>query len=425
MERIINRSMSTFLHQHGLISSSQHGFRPNHSTASNLLESVSDLYLNLDKRSPTDVIYFDFSKAFDSVSHPKLLTKLRAYGLTGPLLGWLTSFLTDRHQYIAFDGATSDLFPVTSGVPQGSVLGPSLFLIFINDICDIQLALDVIFKLFADDLKVYALCDSHCNSRALIDTLSLIEEWSAKWQLPLAIDKCSSVHFGKRPTIPTTPVNHNYLLFSAPLASSSTIKDLGVLFDNQLKFDAHIASVVHKALTRSKLILRCFYSRNRSLLVKAYITYVRPLLEYCSVVWAPHFNYLSDKVESVQRFYTKRIPGLRNLSYQQRLLILELRPLHFRRIVYDLSVCYKIVHGLLDSSLAHLITPKHFLSTRGHNLRLQPLPFRSDFAKFSFPARAIRFWNALPVEIVNAPSTLSFTIRLNSLPSDFFDCHLK
>ena len=380
-----------------------------------MLESVTDWFLSLDTHHSIDAIYFDFRKAFDSVSHSKLLIKLRAYGISGLLLNWLTSFLSDRTQFVAVDGALSDISRVTSGVPQGSVLGPTLFLVFINDICDIKYGLDVVFKLFADDLKIYSICDGFCHSSDLVAALSRIEAWSILWQLPLASEKCQIVHFGRHLNCIAAPPPTNYFLFQSPIMSVLPVKDLGILIDDQLKFDSHISSIVNKALTRSRLIFRCFSSGNRALLLKAYITYVRPILEYGNVVWSPRFGYLIDRIESVQRYFTKRIPGLWSLPYATRLSMLGLQTLAFRRSISDLIICYKIVHGLIDTPLVEYFQRKQILLTRGHDLRLTIPSFNMDIAKYSFPVRTIRLWNSLPSEVVHASSISSFARGLNSL----------
>ena len=164
MERIINLELLNYLSQHGLISKYQHGFLCKHSTCSNLLESVHDWCVALNNKYTTDIIYVDFQKAFDSVSHQKLIIKLEGYGVHGDLLEWLKAFLSNRTQAVNISGCVSDIAHVISGVPQGSVLGPTLFLLFINDIEGILFGTSVNMKLFADDMKLYSsfthpLCD--------------------------------------------------------------------------------------------------------------------------------------------------------------------------------------------------------------------------------------------------------------------------
>ena len=151
-------------------------------------------------------------------------------------------------------------------------------------------------------------------------------------------------------------------------------------------------------------------------MLKAYITYVRPLLEYCNVVWSPRVGYLSDKVEGVQRFFTKRIPGCWYLPYSSRLSLLGLPTLESRRSISDLVICYRIVYGIYDSPITSLFHRKLSLRTRGHDLRLQELAFNKDIAKYSFPHRTIRLRNSLPDGTVHAPSTASFIHRVSNLP---------
>jgi hypothetical protein len=236
----------------------------------------------------------------------------------------------------------SNASKVTSGVPQGSVLGPVLFLIFINDICDLFTNLNVKCKLFADDLKLYANRSKASLASELSIALERIEVWCQEWQLNLAIDKCSVLLLGPRPDGMSRV---DYKLYNESLNYCQSIKDLGVVIDCRLSFNEHISIIARKALIRCKLILKCFCSRNVDLLVKAFITYVRPLLEFGSSVWSPHHQYLISKLEKVQRFFTKRIPGMWNLSYEQRLASLKLHSLEIRRKLSDLSLCYKLVNG--------------------------------------------------------------------------------
>ena len=156
MERVINIELIDYLTKKGLISKCQHGFLRKHSTYSNLHESVNDWSLSPKNCTTTDIIFIDLKKAFDSVSYQKLLSKIESYGIQGDLLEWLKAFLTDRTQTVKIRNRISSNISITSGVPQGSVLGPLLFLLHINDITDIAVGLDVNLKLFADDAKLYS-----------------------------------------------------------------------------------------------------------------------------------------------------------------------------------------------------------------------------------------------------------------------------
>ena len=215
------------------------------------------------------------------------------------------------------------------------MLGSILFLLFINDICDVFIDLNVKCKLFADDLKLYA---KRANADSAADDLSLalkrIELWCDEWQLHLAIDKCFVLQL--RPWHSCTPPP-NYKLYDKSLKICDSVKDLGVTIDFRLNFAEHISNITRKALIRCRLIIKSFHSKNSDLLIKAFVTYVRPLLEYASSIWSPHHQNLITKVEKVQRFFTKRVRGMWNLSYEQRLSTLKLQSLQKRRTVSDLS----------------------------------------------------------------------------------------
>jgi hypothetical protein len=414
MERILNENLLNYLLTNKLITKQQHGFICSKSTSTNLLECVYDWSLNMQNHAGTDIIYFDFKKAFDSVSHPKLLTKLRAYGISGLLLAWINDFLQNRSQFVALRNYQSEPIPVISGVPQGSVLGPTLFLLYINDVGAIFQNLAVTCKLYADDIKLYS-CYTTTDCEYIQDLSDAIERlfnWSRTWQLHLATNKCFMCEVKNSKIYPNT---HVYMMDNHCLSCVDSVRDLGVIIDNRLKFDKHISLITRKALLRSRLILKCFNSRDRSLLVKAYCTYVRPLLEYCNVVWSPHHQYLIDKIEGVQRFFTKRLDGLRNVPYCIRLALLQLESLEYRRLVCDLVFCYKVQHKLVDTELCNALTRSIYTTTRGHPFKLQKIPCSCDATKYFFTNRLHDLWNELPDSVVAAESANSFKQRLHNL----------
>jgi hypothetical protein len=199
----------------------------------------------------------------------------------------------------------------------------------------------------------------------------------------------------------------------------SVVKDLGVTIDKNLRFDNHISLVVHKSLQRGNLILKCFQSRDRNLLMKAFKVYVRSLLEYATPVWSPHFMYVIWKIEHVQRSFTKRLFGLKNLTYIDRSKQLEIDTLEHRRLIYDLCTCFKIIHGYNDTCLdMHLERRPN--NTRGHNFRLFKQLCRTDMLRFFFCNRMCTVWNSLPLDVVNAPSVSSFKKRVAKFNLDRF-----
>lgn len=208
-------------------------------------------------------------------------------------------------------------------------------------------------KLFADDIKLYTAYNTAFTHNQLVIATNRLICWANTCQLILAAEKCTvnRIHSDRCKPVwgSDTPV---YKINNSILNFTDNIRDLGIIIDHGLKFEKHISSTVHKAHVRAKLILKCFNSRDRSLLVKGFCTYVRPLVEYCTPVWNPHYNYLINKIESVQRHFTKRVNGLKNVPYNDRLKSLGLQSLERRRLNFDLILVYKILHGLTDTELS-------------------------------------------------------------------------
>jgi ribonuclease P/MRP protein subunit RPP40 len=410
MESIINNSIVHYLRSNELINDSQHGFLRKRSTCTNLLDSIHDWAVALNYKHSVDVIYIDFRKAFDTVSHPKLISKLESYGFSGFLLHWLKAFLSNRSQSVKVDGHFSSSVSVTSGVPQGSVLGPTLFLLFINDITDQLNNLDVSVKLFADDLKLYSVLDVGV-SLDLQRACDLISAWAADWQMQMSIEKCLCLRItNKKHHLPN--MSDNYTLQTTSLSWSTEVRDLGVLIDDKLTFNNHVSYIVHKAHVRAGLILRSFSSRNISLLIKAYLTYVRPMLEYCSSVWSPYTLTNINQLESVQRSFTRKLYGLLGFSYSERLLILDLESLQQRRLECDLITLYKLIHGQFTINSDKFFEFCCTTATRGHNLKLYKPNTSVNAYKYCFPNRCIDAWNSLPIDTVNAQSVAQFKTRL-------------
>ena len=418
MERVINIDLIDYLTQKGLITKCQHGFLRKHSTCSNLLESINDWSLNLKNSNTTDIIFIDFKKAFDSVSHQKLISKIESYGIQGDLLEWLKAFLTNRTQAVRIHNCISDNISITSGVPQGSVLGPLLFLLYINDITDIAEGLDVNLKLFADDAKLYSSFSFNSNSSSnLMTACHNLTQWAETWQLQIASEKCFVHRVTNRDSHIEQTVNCKspYTLDNNLLNWSKETRDLGIIIDSKLTFNQHISSMCHKAHTRAKLILRSFTSRDRSILTKAFITYVRPLLEYCTPVWSPHNIGNINKVEGVQRRFTKSMNGLSSLSYISRLHELSLETLESRRLKQDLVMCYKIINGDVEIDPTSFFAFSSNCITRGHRYKLLKQSMRVDAYKFSFANRVFTAWNNLPAHVVDAVNVNIFKNRLNAV----------
>ena len=249
LECIVASEIICFLNSHNLITKQQHGFLQKHSTVTNLLESVNDWTFSLSNRKSVVIAYIDFKRAFDAVSHSKLIHKLAAYGIHGNLLFWIASFLSNRKQYVQVGSSLSSLSLVTNGVPQGSVIGPLLFSLFINDITD-NLDSSTTSKIFADDIKLYTEFSTTISPQHLQTHLDLINQWSITCQLLNSHSKCNILVLGRR------ALNQLFSISDVTVPTVDFNLDLGVTVDSDLKFTTHITNIVKKAKQRSALIHR-------------------------------------------------------------------------------------------------------------------------------------------------------------------------
>ena len=380
LESIISTELNDYLLEHKLITRHQHGFLKRHSTSTNLLESFNDWTLSLSRHNSVIIASIDFQRAFDSLSHAKLIHKLTGYGISGNLLFWLQSFLTNRTQCVRVGQSLSSSCSFSSGVPQGSVTGALLFILFINDISD-HFDPVITTKLFADDLKIHTDISFHSDTTSFQRHLNLIHSWSLTWQLNIAFSKCNTMQLGAHFAPHHLPPLH---IADQLLASTTLLTDLGIKFDNYLKFNDHIQDIVNRAYKRSNLIFRCFLSKDTNSLVRAYKTYVRPLLEYNSVVWSPSHLCHINSIEAVQRAFTKRLPAIHNLSYSQRLSTLNLQTFKHRRLITDLSTCFNIIHGHSALQFDDFFTASHSTSLRGHSKKLEMPLCKNNLSKHFF-----------------------------------------
>ena len=410
LEAIIRKSIVEHLERNGILSDKQHGFREGRSCLTNLLELMESWTEILDEGDGVDVAYLDFRKAFDLVSHRHLLYKMEKYGITGELLGWVKAFLSDRTQQVVIRGTASESHAVTSGVPQGSVLGPTLFLIFIND-----LPLEIIspISLFADDSKIFTRIISDRNmhkkgnvrgDQNLQNDLARIKGWADKWMMQFNVEKCKVMHLGdSNPRV-------SYYMGGSELAVSAMERDLGVIVDEKLEFDKHIKTVVNKANRMLGLIKIGFNCLDEEIFMNLYPVLVRPLLEYCVQVWSPYKQKYIDLIEGVQRRATRLVPSLKNLSYEDRLRKLKLTTLVERRFRGDMIETYKIVTGKerIDPSTFFTFARERGDQSLARGYKLYKTRGCKKKRRNAFSLRVVNPWNKLSRNEVNAPKTSSF-----------------
>jgi hypothetical protein len=407
MEYIIKEQLLSYLLNRNLISKQQHAFIIKHSTVTNLLECIHDWSIALNDGNSVDVIYIDFKRAFDSIVHSKLLYKLQCYGICGKLLSWIAAFLNGRSQSVVVENINSTYINVLSGVPQGSVLGPILFILFINDIDSVCQSCTKL-KLFADDLKLYSVVKLNLSSNtvSLQQSLDAVCSWANEWQFSINVNKTNVITLCNKPCSSSC---RSYVINNINLPYCNPIPDLGIMVDSSLSFKDHINNIVSKSMQRSGILFRGFISRDLSLMRKAFVTYIRPILEYNSNVWNPSHKQLIDSIEAVQRRFTKRIPSLTGLSYPERLASINLESLELRRLRTDLIMYFKILNNLTSLSWSHHFTFYYPRSSSRSTFPVLLKPAKGSAKYFgSFFNRSIDCWNSLHHSIRSADSLSKF-----------------
>ena len=414
-ESFVKNALYNHLIDNDLLSKEQYGFVSGKNTITQLLVTLNDWMFDLDRNMSVDAAYMDFRKAFDSVPHKRLLNKLKGHNIKGPILNWITSFLSNRTQFVKINNSVSEKLDVTSGVPQGSVLGPTLFIYYINDLPNVVDNSSI--KIFADDTKVYKAINSENDIKDLQTAIDAMFQWTQKWLLQFNQEKCKVLHLGKNYP------KHKYTIGNIDnktiLDETDLEKDLGVLIDTDLNFKSHIKNIVKKASYTCHKILKNFTYKKSNILVPLFKTLVRPILEYANNVWSNGLKKYLTKVENVQRKFTKHIKGLNNVSYEERLKRINLPSLEYRQHRGDMIQVYKIAHKFYDAaSTESLFTFANNTRLRGHNYKLiKKSVNKSKYSNF-FTNRVVNSWNKLPHDIVNAKSINEFKNKLDNFSKE-------
>ena len=403
MESIIRDHIVIHMVKNNLFSPKQFGFIAGRSTTLQLLHVIEIWSQILDQGGNIDSIYCDFMKAFDKVPHKRLVYKVSKYGIKGDVIGWIDSFLSNRTQCVSIGEAESEIMPVTSGIPQGSVLGPLLFVMYINDLPDV-VDKDTFIFLFADDTKAFRDIKSVPDQLILQNDVKSLTEWSDIWLLKFHPDKCVAMHLGNSNT------KFDYVMEGHVLDKSTCEKDIGVHVDDKLNFEHHIYEKIKKANKILAIIRRTFTRMDGNMFCQLFKGLVRPHLEYAQAVWSPQSKTLIRKLEEVQKRATKLIPGFYNLAYQDRLRKLKLPTLAYRRARGDMIEVYKMLaeKGGYDQTLPCLFTRTRSLHERpshwSHSKQIYHLGSKNNILLHSFTHRVQNTWNNLPDEVVRATS---------------------
>ena len=340
----------------------------------------------------------------------RLLGKLDHYRIRGNTHQWITSFLTHRTQRVIVDGAKSEKAPVLSGVPQGTVLGPLLFLLFINDL---PASVNSKTRLFADYCIIYRKINSTKDCQQLQHDLQRLAEWEATWGMAFHPDKCNVLRVTKK----KRPVNYSYTLKGHHLEEVTTARYLGVDLSNNLVWKDHIDRKVKKANCTLGFLRRNLRISNTDMKAAAYSSLVRLTLEYCASVWNPHTDQSTHKLEMVQRraarYCTNRYHNTSSVT--EMLQNLQWETLESRRTKIQLTMFFKIVNDLVDIPAEEYLSPASTRTRALHSKKLRQYSINSETFKYSFFPRTIPAWNSLPATIAEAPDLVHFKQGLSSL----------
>lgn len=343
----------------------QRGFTAGKSTLSNLLEYVDYLSNNIMGGGQVDAIYMDLAKAFDRISHKILIKKLRNLPISKCLVQLLQSYLIDRKQIVCVYGEQSNCITPKSSVPQGSILSPLLFALFINDLPPL---IKSKILLFADDVKIFLKIRDLNDTRQLQNDINTILDWCNENGLQLNSNKCYTMSFTRRHE--STFQFFNYNINGVTINRINTIRDLGVMFDSKLSFANHVEIISNGAFKMLGFISR---SLNKFKMHETYNTlynlYVRSALEYCSSIWSPHYNNHIHSIERVQQRFTRAIYRKFHYpreEYVNRLVRLNMLSLEHRRLLNDELNLYKLYNGIFNTDITLDLRPNPIRFTR-HN----------------------------------------------------------
>ena len=408
MEHILHSFIMKHLESNNILTDYQHGFRSKRSTDTQLILTLNDIASQLDRNLTVDAAILDFSKAFDKVPHKRFISKLNYYGIMGPISNWLRNFLTGRTQRVLVDGAISTEVQVSSGVPQGTVLGPLGFLLYINDLPN---RLTSTARLFADDCLLYNTIRTERDITEFQADLQRLEEWQKTWLMEFNPSKCCTMNFKTR-----NPPQRHYNFCGQQLERVSSATYLGVNISETLDWSPHTSITVKKAQRTLGVIRRNLWSCNSKVKITAYKTLVHPILDYASTSWAPHRQKNINALNNIQRQaarFSKSEYGREPGTVTRILRELEWSPLDEERKTKRLVMMYKMMNNLVDIPISNYVTLNN-RDTRGHNQKLiQPRHNKAAY-QYSFFPSTIADWNRLPAIVVNAPTLQIFKTEIKN-----------
>lgn len=407
LEHIVSKELFKFLEHSNIFLSNQHGFRKSLSTVTQLTETLHDFATSMNNRGQIDALCLDLSKAFDRVPHPELINKLLKLGINHKVILWIKAYLTNRKQFVEISKTNSCYVRVPSGVPQGSVLGPVLFLCYINDIVE-NIGPSIAVRLFADDCLLYSVISCHDDQVRLNSALQTVEKWCKESKMKINLTKTihCTITNKKQNILPFV-----YKLGNEPLVQVNEFKYLGLTISSNLSWKTHVDNVCSAA--RKKL---WYLKRNLKLAppetrLTAYKALIRPTLEYASIIWDPFRAYQINKLEKIQRMAARFILSRyqRTESVQEMLNYLNLPTLCDRRKIARLKFFYMLQNGQFNFNTDPYIVARQIRPLRGNHLNHYQIDTANiDAYKYSFFPRTITDWNSLPQELTTANTLTLF-----------------
>ena len=400
MERILYNQIYNYLTTFGLLSNSQFGFRKSHSTATALLECTNEWYVNLDRKLFNLVVFIDLKKAFDTVDHQILFKKLQHYGIKGQAHSLLKSYLTNRSQKCQLNGFVSSEQPIKCGVPQGSILGPLLFLLYINDLPE---CLDNTRpRLFADDTNLTASGESLNDIEIAVNSdLENLRNWLMANKLSLNVAKTEFMLIG--PKRMKTDSSLNILIENKQIKQVNECKTLGILIDQHLSWNNNTKNICKKVTAGISALRRVKPFVSKETLISIYNAIIRPHFDYCCEVWDVFGKTQSDRLQKLQNRAARVIMSMSNdIDQSTALQTLGWEPLYIMRRKTKAKLMYKVLNKMAPEPLTKLFTYKNEITN--HKLRnistslCVPQP-RTNSMKNSFMYDGAHLWNSIPNEV--------------------------
>lgn len=417
MERLVHGQLYSYLIETDLLSDSQHGFRPLHSTLTALLEITNKWGECIDSGELNGVIFLDLKKAFDTVDHHILFTKIKLYGITGLAYDWFVSYLSNRTQYCMVNGRLSQPLTVKTGIPQGSVLGPLLFIIYVNDLPNCLESTRC--NLFADDTQISASATSIIEiEQTLNEDLKKISDWMIANKLSLNVGKTEYMIIGSRQRLSQVQYQPKISIGELEIRRVKSTKSLGLIIDETLTWSEQVDHITKKVITGLGILRRIRDFVPHNTLLTVYWSLIQPYFDYCSPVWAGLGKTLSLKLQKLQNRAARIINrDSYDISSSDCLSKLNLSNLETRRDQQISTVMYKVSHNQVPDHLGKLFRrtcQQHSFNTRQAEYDFVPPKPNTNYLKNTFSYRGSVVWNKLPVELKSSTSLNIFKTRIRN-----------